>query len=96
MKIKNSMEIKSIPRLIQLLDIKGCLVSIDAMGCQTQIAEKIIHQGGDYLLAVKVNQERLYRAASGENYGEQYHKNVMIEQNHGRIEVPRISYVTRR
>ncbi|HBT8413173.1 TPA: ISAs1 family transposase, partial [Klebsiella pneumoniae] len=51
-----SNEITAIPDLLALLDIKGCLVSIDAMGCQTEIAETILQQSGDYLLAVKGNQ----------------------------------------
>ncbi len=51
-----SNEITAIPKLIDLLDIKGCLVTLDAMGCQTKIAKKIIAQGGDYLLSVKENQ----------------------------------------
>ena len=41
---------------------KGCLVSIDAMGCQTEIAETILQQGGDCLLAVKGNQPKLFEA----------------------------------
>ncbi|MBD1564806.1 ISAs1 family transposase [Vibrio sp. S12_S33] len=45
-----SNEITAIPELLKLLDIKGCLVSIDAMGCQKEIAEKIVDQGGDYFL----------------------------------------------
>lgn len=44
-----SNEITAIPALLKLLDIKGCLVSIDAMGCQTDIANTIIKQGSDYL-----------------------------------------------
>lgn len=52
-------EIKTIPKLLDILNIKGCLVSIDAMGCQKDIAEKIVSKGGDYLLAVKSNQEYL-------------------------------------
>jgi predicted transposase YbfD/YdcC len=54
-----SNEITAFPELIKLLDIKGCLVSIDAMGCQTKIAKEIVNNGGDYLLAVKNNQESL-------------------------------------
>ena len=57
-----SNEITAIPELLALLDIKGCLVSIDAMGCQTEIAETILQQGGDYLLAVKGNQPKLFEA----------------------------------
>jgi predicted transposase YbfD/YdcC len=54
-----SNEITAIPRLLTLLDIKDCIVTIDAMGCQTAIAEQIIEQEGDYILAVKDNQETL-------------------------------------
>lgn len=55
-----SNEITALPQLLQLLVLKGCLVTIDAMGCQTEIAEQVIEQGGDYLLAVKQNQGHLY------------------------------------
>jgi predicted transposase YbfD/YdcC len=54
-----SNEITAIPKLLELLDLKGALVTIDAMGCQKEIAAQIIDQGGDYLLAVKGNQEHL-------------------------------------
>lgn len=54
-----SNEITVIPALLELLAIKGCLVTIDAMGCQTKIAEKIVAGEADYLLAVKENQEVL-------------------------------------
>ena len=46
-----SNEIMAIPELLQLLAIKGCIVTIDVMGCQTAIAEQIRDQGGDDLLA---------------------------------------------
>ena len=52
-------EIVAIPRLLELLSLEGCLISIDAMGCQTKIAEQIVHQKGDYLLQVKANQKAL-------------------------------------
>lgn len=55
-----SNEITAIPALLDLLDISGCIVTIDALGCQTEIAKQIIDQGGDYLLAVKENQGNLY------------------------------------
>lgn len=55
-----SNEITVIPALLALLDITGCIVTIDAMGCQTEIARQIVDQGGDYLLAVKGNQGNLY------------------------------------
>ena len=59
---EKSNEITAIPELLALLDIKGCLVSIDAMGCQTGIASTIVKGGGDYLLAVKGNQPTLHNA----------------------------------
>jgi predicted transposase YbfD/YdcC len=46
----------AIPKLLELLLLKGCIVTIDAMGCQTKIAEKIVERGGDYALALKGNQ----------------------------------------
>jgi predicted transposase YbfD/YdcC len=58
---QKSNEITAIPELLKLLDIKGCLVTTDAMGCQSDIAAEIISRGGDYLLAVKGNQGNLYR-----------------------------------
>ena len=57
-----SNEITAIPELLRLLAIKGCIVTIDAMGCQTAIAEQIRHQGGDYLLALKSNHKKAYGA----------------------------------
>jgi hypothetical protein len=54
-----SNEITAIPRLLELLDLKGALVTIEAMGCQTEIADAILDSGGDYLLAVKGNQPSL-------------------------------------
>ena len=51
-----SNEITAIPELLRLLDISGCIVTIDAIGTQTEITETIIEGGGDYLLAVKENQ----------------------------------------
>ena len=57
-----SNEITTIPTLLQLLAIKGCIVTIDAMGCQTAIAGQIRAQGGDYLLALKSNHKKAYTA----------------------------------
>jgi predicted transposase YbfD/YdcC len=54
-----SNEITAIPQLLELLDLHGALVTIDAMGCQKAIARKIIDGGGDYVLTVKDNQEHL-------------------------------------
>lgn len=57
-----SNEITAIPKLLEILEIKGCLVTIDAMGCQQEIAQQIIDQGAHYVLAVKENQPKLYAA----------------------------------
>lgn len=57
-----SNEIAAIPRLLELLYLKGCLVTIDAAGCQTDVATKIVDANGDYLLAVRDNQPKLYAA----------------------------------
>jgi predicted transposase YbfD/YdcC len=54
-----SNEITAIPELLDLLELRGALVTIDAMGCQKAIAQKIIDGGGDYVLTVKENQEHL-------------------------------------
>ena len=56
---QKSNEITAIPRLLELLVLKGCIVTIDAMGCQTKIAEQIIDAGADYVLALKGNQSTL-------------------------------------
>lgn len=57
-----SNEIMAIPKLLEMLEIKGCLVTIDAMGCQREIARQIVDSGGDYVLAVKENQPKLHAA----------------------------------
>jgi predicted transposase YbfD/YdcC len=58
---QKSNEIMAIPELLKILDISGCLITTDAMGCQSDIAADIVNRGGDYLLAVKGNQGLLYR-----------------------------------
>jgi predicted transposase YbfD/YdcC len=57
---EKSNEITAIPKLLGMLDIQGCIVTIDAMGCQKEIAKQIVTQGGDYVLALKGNQGGLY------------------------------------
>ena len=56
-----SNEITAIPKLLEILDISGALVTIDAMGCQTEIARKILDGKGDYVLHVKANQPTLHQ-----------------------------------
>lgn len=88
---EKSNEITAIPELINLLDIKGKIITTDAMGCQKDIAEKIISLDGDYLLAVKGNQGRLQKAFEEKfplkelnNPG--YDSYSTTEKNHGREE----------
>jgi predicted transposase YbfD/YdcC len=91
---EDSNEITAIPRLLELLDLEGALVSIDAGGCQKKIAEQIIDQGGDYLMVVKKNQEALYeqieayfRQALGKDFvGPGMSRYDKEEQGHGRWE----------
>lgn len=90
-----SNEITAIPKLLRLLVLKGCLVTIDAMGCQTEIAEQIVEQGGDYLLAVKKNQKHLYediehlfKHAVPENFNaEGFDEARTVDKQHGRLEI---------
>lgn len=82
-----SNEITAIPKLLDVLEIKGCIVTIDAMGCQTEIAEKIIEKEADYILAVKGNQgsleEGIIDTIKFEKPIETYED---IDYGHGRIE----------
>jgi predicted transposase YbfD/YdcC len=91
---KKSNEITAIPQLLELLDLKGALVTIDAMGCQKAIAQKIVAGGGDYILAVKGNQEHLLediqstveRALEGELPPGTVEQYTTKEEGHGRQE----------
>lgn len=92
---EKSNEITAIPRLLEVLDISGCLVTIDAIGTQTEIAEKIVAQGGDYLLAVKENQlhlyedlERLFSLDQQEGFQSPgYTYTRKVDNSHGRMEI---------
>jgi len=57
---KKSNEITAIPALIKVLELSGCIVTIDAMGCQKSIVKSIVEQGGDYVITLKKNQPSLY------------------------------------
>lgn len=57
---EKSNEITAIPELLKVLEVKGCIVTIDAMGCQRAIAKQIVEQEGEYVLALKQNQGNLY------------------------------------
>ena len=94
---EHSNEITAIPELLKMLEFKGCIVTIDAMGCQTDIVDKIIEKEADYCFSLKGNQGNLYddiklyteteiltlnRKELSQNG--QYHRD--IEKGHGRIE----------
>lgn len=89
-----SNEITAIPALLKLLEVKGAIVTIDAMGCQKEIARQIVNQEGDYLLAVKNNQPKLYQSL--QDYFLQLHETdfadtkcdtrVTRDKTHGRRE----------
>jgi len=59
---EKSNEITAIPEVLEALQLEGALVTIDAMGCQIEIAEQILEEKADYLLALKANHETAYRA----------------------------------
>ena len=92
---EKSNEITAIPKLLEVLSIKDTIVTIDAMGCQTDIAEKIIKKQADYILAVKGNQEQLYQDIEDEfRFGKQIQTHLSEELDHGRIETRRCSIIT--
>jgi predicted transposase YbfD/YdcC len=92
---EKSNEITAIPQLLEALEVAGCIVTIDAMGCQTEIAEKIIEQEAQYVLALKENQGNLYEdvvALFDDLEGSQYQAyacdyDKTVNKDHGRIEI---------
>jgi predicted transposase YbfD/YdcC len=94
---EKSNEITAIPELLKVLEISGCIVTLDAMGCQTEIAKAICDRQADYVLAVKGNQSNLLEdvkqyfdwALEDKFQQTQYTKNEMVDGDHGRIEVRR-------
>lgn len=96
-----SNEVTAIPALLELLVLKGCIVTIDAMGCQRAIAQKIVEQGADYVLALKGNQPTLAQAveqffvsgpaAEAHRTASAYHEQT--EQGHGRV-VTRCAWIS--
>ena len=94
---EKSNEITAIPALLELLDVRGCIVTIDAMGCQRVIAEQIRAKRGHYVLAVKENQGALlsdirdyFEADAEQGYRDlkaAYHEET--DSGHGRVEVRR-------
>ena len=89
-----SNEITAIPQLLEMLDLHGCIVTIDAMGCQREFAQQITDRGADYVLAVKENQGRLYEnirdlfegAEALDFGGTPYDYAQTMDKGHGRVE----------
>lgn len=96
-----SNEITAIPELLSMLEVAGCIVTIDAMGCQREIAAKIVDKEADYVLALKANQGMLYEdvmryfdwALEDKFKQTVYTSHETTDGEHGRIEVRRY-YVT--
>jgi predicted transposase YbfD/YdcC len=95
-------KIGAIKALLETLMLKGCIATIDAIGCQTEIAQKILERGGDSLLAVKDNQPHLAEALQEffdegdvSGFGRmEVSRHETVEKGHGRIETRRASWVT--
>jgi len=93
-----SNEITAIPRLLDVLDVEGAVVTIDAMGCQTKIAKKIVGQGGDYLFSLKGNHETFHQEvisffedAERHNFQDVPHSyQETTDGDHGRVETRRV------
>jgi len=91
---EKSNEITAIPELLDLLDLRGTIVSIDAMGCQKTIAKKIVTDGGDYVLHVKENQPALLESVNllfdeglrDDCQGIRHATTHVVEKGHGRLE----------
>lgn len=89
-----SNEITAIPEILELLSLEGAIITLDAMGTQTAIAEQIIKGGGDYILALKANQENLFKgvksffetAVQSDWQGIEHSYEVSTESAHHRIE----------
>jgi predicted transposase YbfD/YdcC len=84
-----SNEITAVPRLLELLSLKGCIVTADALNCQRTIAAKVVERGGDYVLALKGNQGSLHDDVrrfldDPERRAESSHRTV--DADHGRVE----------
>jgi len=92
---EKSNEITAIPQLLEALEVAGCIVTIDAMGCQTEIAEKIIDREANYVLALKGNQGNLYEDVvrlfddleSSQYKAYKFNYDKTVNKDHGRIEI---------
>jgi predicted transposase YbfD/YdcC len=90
-------EIRAIPEVLGALDVQDCLVTIDAMGCQRAIAQQVLEQGGDYVLALKDNQPSLaadvqecFTQAQATRLADTQHDtDEAVDKGHGRLEIRR-------
>lgn len=99
---EKSNEITAIPELLDILDVTGCIITIDAMGTQAKIVEKIVEKEADYVLALKGNHEIMYnevveffKDSNDEKYRQEYSINTFkdVSKGHGRIET-REAFIT--
>jgi predicted transposase YbfD/YdcC len=99
---EKSNEISAIPELLKLLLLKGCIVTIDAMGCQTEIVNLIVAQEADYVISLKGNQGTLHQdVQEAFAYAEETHfRNIAhqvqqtVDSNHGRVEIRRYTTIS--
>ena len=93
---EKSNEITAIPELLNLLDIEGCIITIDAMGTQKKIAETIIEKKADYILALKGNQGYLKEDVQNTFLRQQPDStNETVEKGHGRIETRKCEVINK-
>lgn len=92
---EKSNEITAIPELLKVLELRGCLVTIDAMGCQTAIVEQIVKGGADYLIAVKGNQGQLEQDIEDTiRFCKPTSQDRQVDTGHGRVETRTCSVYT--
>lgn len=94
---EKSNEITAIPQLLRMLEVSGCVVTIDAMGTQKQIAKQIVERDADYVLALKANQgnlfedvQQVFAQAEAVNFaGVEHDFDQTLDKGHGRVEIRR-------
>lgn len=98
---EDSNEITAVPQLLRMLEIKGCIVTVDALNCQKEIASEILAQKADYVLALKANQGNIYKdvesffdaVVNDHTYGFQISTHQTVDGEHGRIETRKYWHV---
>lgn len=95
-------ELAAIPEVLRALALRGCLVTLDALGCQRAIAQQVLDQGGDYVLALKENQPLLaadvqecFGQAQASGFADvQHDAHTAVDKGHGRLELRRRWVIT--